>query len=126
MPINYYNLVSSPRTYIKAGYRVKGRIDIQGNPDSARFKINYKVKEATHTDAVSLVRGSGDTYTFEWIIPLDTDDKSFINFDLEMIKGSITYGNEKWNDIWDTRNSSRYVFYVCGKATDDLIYIQSQ
>ncbi len=126
MPINYYNLVSSPRTYIKAGYRVKGRIDIQGNPDSARFKINYRVKEAAHTDTVSLVKGSGDTYTFEWIIPLDTDDKSFISFDLEMIKGSIIYGNEKWKDVWDTRNSSRYVFYVCGKATDDLIYIQSQ
>ena len=126
MPINYYNLVSSPRTYIKAGYRVKGRIDIQGNPDSARFKINYRVKETEYTDTASLVKGSGDTYTFEWIIPLDTDDKSFISFDLEMMKGSITYGNEKWNDVWDTRNPSRYVFYVCGKATDDLIYIQSQ
>ncbi len=126
MPINYYSLVSSPRTYIKAGYRVKGRIDIQGNPDSARFKINYKVKETIHTDTVNLVKDSGDTYTFEWIIPLDTDDRSFISFDLEMNKGSITYGNEKWNDIWDTRNSSRYVFYVCGKVTDDLIYIQSQ
>ena len=126
MPINYYNLVSSPRTYIKAGYRVKGRIDILGNPDSARFKINYEVKEAAYTDTVSLVKGLGDTYTFEWIIPLDTEDKSFISFDLEMIKGRTTYGNEKWNDIWDNRNSSRYVFYVCGKATDDLIYIQSQ
>jgi len=126
MPINYYNLVSSPRTYIKAGYKVKGRIDIKGNPDSAKFNINYMVKEVTHTDSVNLVKGTGDTYTFEWIIPLETDDKSFINFDLVMKKGGITYGNEKWNDVWDSRNSSRYVFYVCGKATDDLIFVQSQ
>ncbi|ACL76959.1 Athe_2463 domain-containing protein [Ruminiclostridium cellulolyticum] len=126
MPINYYSLVGHSRTYIKAGYKVKGRIDIQGEPDYAAFKIHYIIKGKTHTDAVKLTRISGDTYTFEWIIPLETDDKTFVSFDLVTKKGASTYGSEKWIDTWDSRNTLRQVFYIRGKATDDLIYTQSQ
>ena len=126
MPINYFNLVGHPKTYIKAGYRVKGKIDIQGDPDYAEFHINYLMSSRTYTDKVPLTKGSGNTYYFEWTIPLETDNKSFISFDLQMKKSSLTYGNEKWNDTWDPRNTSRLVFYVKGKATDDLIYVQSQ
>ena len=126
MPINYFNLVGHPKTYIKAGYRVKGKIDIQEDPDYAEFHINYLMSSRTYTDKVPLTKGAGNTYYFEWTIPLETDNKSFISFDLQMKKGSLTYGNEKWNDTWDPRNTSRLVFYVKGKATDDLIYVQSQ
>ncbi len=126
MPINYYSLVGHPRTYIKAGYRVKGKIDIHGEPDSAEFKIHYLMGRTAYTDTVPLSKDIGETYVFDWIIPLETDDKSFVSFDLHMRKGINSYGNEKWNDIWDARNTSRQVFYVRGKATDDLIYVQSQ
>ncbi|EPR11944.1 Athe_2463 domain-containing protein [Ruminiclostridium papyrosolvens] len=126
MPINYFSLVGHSRTYIKAGYKVKGRIDIQGEPDYAAFRIHYIIKGETHTDTVKLTRTSGNTYTFEWVIPLETDDKTFVSFDLVTKKGASTYGSEKWIDTWDSRNTSRLVFYVRGKATDDLIYVQSQ
>ena len=126
MPINYFSMVGHSRTYIKAGYKVKGRIDIQGEPDYSAFRIHYIIKGETHTDTVKLTRTSGNTYTFEWIIPLETDDKTFVSFDLITKKGTSTYGSEKWIDTWDSRNTSRLVFYVRGKATDDLIYVQSQ
>ncbi len=126
MPINYFSLVGHTRTYIKAGYRVKGRIDIQGNPDSAEFKIHYMTGGITYNDTIQLSKDSGETYVFDWIIPLETDDKSFVSFDLSMRKGANSYGNEKWNDTWDARNTSKLVFYVRGKATDDLIFVQSQ
>lgn len=127
MPINYYNLVGHDRTYIKAGYRVKGKIDIIGNPDYAEFHINYLKNNITYTDIVPLSKSTGDTYTFEWVIPLETDNMSFISFDLVTRKGNKTYGNEKWvDDTWDSRNQSRLVFYVKGKATDDLTFVQSQ
>ena len=126
MPINYYSLVGHSRSYIKAGYKAKGRIEIQGEPDNAAFRINYIIKGRTHTETVKLTRTSGNTYTFEWIIPLETDDKTFVSFDLVTKKGTSTYGSEKWIDTWDSRNISRQVFYVRGKATDDLIYVQSQ
>ncbi len=126
MPINYYSKVGHSRTYIKAGYKVKGRIDIQGEPDYAAFRIHYIIKGNTHTDNVILTRTSGNTYTFEWIIPLETDDRTFVTFDLLTKKGASNYGNEKWVDTWDSRNTSRQVFYVRGKATDDLNYVQSQ
>ena len=126
MPINYYELVPYQRYSVKAGYRVKGKIDIQGNPDEAYFKINYLVNGVRHTDTVRLTNNSGDTCGFEWIIPPETDDRSFVSFDLEIKKGGCIYGNEKWIDVWDSRNTSRMVFYVRGKAIDDIIYIQSQ
>lgn len=126
MPINYYNLVGYNRTYIKAGYKVKGKIDILGEPDYAKFNINYTKEGKAYTDTVYLTMTNGNTYTFEWIIPLETDDKTFISFDLITKKGNITYGNEKWLDRWDARNKSRLVFYVKGKATDDITYVQSQ
>jgi hypothetical protein len=126
LPINYFNLVGHERTYIKAGYKVKGKIDIIGEPDIAEFNISYVKAGKTYTDTVSLARAEGDTYIFEWIIPLETDTKTFVHFDLVTKKGDTTYGNEKWIDNWDTRNTTRMVFYVKGKATDDLIYVQSQ
>lgn len=125
MPINYYKLVDFDRTYIKAGYKVKGRIDIVGEPDYARFNINYIKEGKAHTDTVLLTKAKGDTYTFEWVIPLETDSKTFISFDLIAKKENTIYGNEKWLDIWEQRNNSRFVFYVKGIATEDLNFIQS-
>lgn len=126
MPINFYTLVNHSRTYIKAGYKVKGKIDIAGNPDWAKFHINYVKEGMTCTDIVPLIYTGGSTYIFEWIIPLETDSKTFISFDLASGKGTETYGNERWIDTWDGRNTSRSVFYIKGKATEDLIFIQSQ
>ncbi|MDF2989297.1 MAG: hypothetical protein K0R50_4807, partial [Eubacterium sp.] len=126
MPINYFSLVGHTQTYIKAGYKVKGKIDIHGNPDTAEFKIHYQTGGITYYDTVPLAKETGDTYVFEWVIPLETDDKSFISFDLSMRKGANSYGNEKWNDVWNAGNTSKWVFYVRGKATDDLIFVQSQ
>ncbi|PYG89707.1 hypothetical protein LY28_00299 [Ruminiclostridium sufflavum DSM 19573] len=126
MPINYYSLVGYERTYIKAGYKIKGKIEISGNPDYAGFNINYIKKGKKYTDTVLLSKAEGDTYTFEWIIPLETDSKTFVSFDLITKKYDKTYGNEKWLDTWDIRNESRLIFYVKGKAADDLIYVQSQ
>jgi len=127
MPINYFNLVGHTKTYIKAGYKVKGKIDIiGGDPEWAGFDINYIINGQTYTDNVTLTKAAGDTYNFEWIIPLETDTKTFVCFSLVIRKGGITYGNEKWIDNWDARNTSKMVFYVKGKATDDLIYVQSQ
>ena len=126
MPINYFNMVGYTKTYLKAGYKVKGKIDIIGNPDWAKFDINYIKEGKTYTDTVSLTKSTGDTFTFEWIVPLETDTKTFVSFDLITKKGDKTYGNEKWLDTWDARNTSRLVFYVKGKATDDIIYVQSQ
>ncbi|QNU68310.1 hypothetical protein EHE19_007860 [Ruminiclostridium herbifermentans] len=125
MPINYYNLVNFDRTYIKAGYKIKGKIDIAGQPDYAKFNIKYIKEGKERTDTVILTKADGDTYTFEWIIPLETDNKTFISFDLVVKKGNTIYGNEKWLDTWDKRNNSRLILYVKGKATEDLNFTQS-
>jgi hypothetical protein len=126
LPVNYYNLIGYTRTYIKAGYKVKGRIDIHGEPDWAGFNITYIVNKKTYTDSVTLTKTSGDTYTFEWIIPLETDSKTFISFDLLIKKDSKIYGNENWSDNWNIKNTSKLVFYINGRATDDIIFMQSQ
>ncbi len=126
LPVNYYGLIGYNRSFIKAGYRVKGRIDLSGSPDYAVFKVKYLVKGVVKTDTITLIHNSEDTYLFEWIIPLETDNNSFVSFDLEMGKGTNIYRNEKWIDMWDTRNTSRQIFYIKGKATDDLTFYQSQ
>ncbi len=125
LPVNFYSLVGYSRTYIKAGYKVNGRIDIQGNPDSAYFKAHYNIEGKPYAAVINLNKSSGNTYLFEWIIPIKTDSNSFINFDLVTVKGENTYGNEKWVDKWDGRNLRREVFYVMGNAMEDIIYTQS-
>ncbi|HEX2926199.1 MAG TPA: hypothetical protein VHP38_08070, partial [Ruminiclostridium sp.] len=126
LPVNYYSLVGFPRNYVKAGYKIKGKIDIQGTPDYAKFYVSYTVNGRTFSDTVNLVHASGETYTFEWVIPLETDDSSFVSFNLEVKKENIIFGNEKWADKWDSRNTSRQVLYIKGKATEDLYFYQSQ
>ena len=125
LPVNYFSLIAHTRTYIKAGYKVKGKIDIQGNPDSSYFKISYDIKGVTHIDNVFLIKSSGNTYGYEWIIPLETTSNSYVRFDLVTTKGTNTYGNEKWVDVWDSRNINQEVFYVKGNALDDLTFVQS-
>lgn len=125
LPINNLSLVGFPRGYIKAGYKVKGKIDIQGNPDSAYFKISHYVEGIRLVDNVFLTKSSTNTYVFEWIIPLETDSKSLVHFDLVTTKGSNIYGNEKWVDVWDYRNTNRDVFYVKGNALEDITFVQS-
>ena len=158
MPVNYYSLISYPKSFVKAGYKIKGSIDILGNPDSASFRINYylggkKCSElVTLNPQVQVLNGGGgtasgagthaslaegkdayladgthaSTYTFEWIIPLATDKKSFVSFDLIMTKDGITYGNERWLDNWYYRNTMRNVLYIDGSALDDLSFVQEQ
>lgn len=125
LPVNYYSLVGFSQTYIKAGYKIKGKIDIQGNPDTAYFNAQYYVNKQRNSAKIPLSWNVGNEYLFEWIIPIKTDSKSFISFDLVTKKGSSTYGNEKWVDKWDARNSERQIFYVKGCATDDLMFIQN-
>ncbi len=125
LPVNFYSLIGYSKTFIKAGYKVKGSIDIQGSPDSAYFNAKYQIGGVVHSDRINLSKASGNTYLFEWIIPLKTDSKSFVTFELAVLKGSSTYGNEKWVDVWDVRNTDRRIFYVNGNAMDDLTYVQS-
>ena len=125
LPVNYFSLTPYSKTFIKAGYKVKGSIVIQGTPDSASFIAKYLVGGLEHTDRISLYKGSENRYLFEWIIPIKTDSKSFVNFELSVSKGSSTYGNEKWVDLWDVRNTNRKIFYVNGNAMEDLSYVQS-
>jgi|GEM_PF-5860715 len=125
LPVNYYGLIACPRTHIKAGYRIKGKIELGGKPDWAAFKANYQVNRKKCTDTVVLTCEGGQTYSFDWVIPLETDDGSFVNFDIVIKKGETTYGNEKWEDEWYMKNASRNVLYIRGKATDDLIFVQS-
>lgn len=125
LPVNYYSLISYEKTFVKAGYLVKGQIDIIGSPDTAGFRIYYRMNKSGRTDYVNLLKSSGNTYLFEWVIPVETDSNSFVTFDLVTKKGTNTYGNEKWLDSWDSRNLDRKVFYVKGNAYEDLLFVQS-
>ena len=149
MPINYYGLIGYSKRFVKAGYKIKGSIKILGNPDSASFRVNYFSGGKKCSDVVSLhqqaqvpygaggtqTQGGGtnvstdenaSTYTFEWIVPLVTDRRSFVAFDLLMTRGGITYGNERWLDNWDYRNTEKNVLYIDGSALDDLFFVQEQ
>ena len=149
MPVNYYGLVGYSKRFVKAGYKIKGSIKILGNPDSASFRINYFSGGKKCSEVVPLhqqaqvpygaggtqTQGSGtnvstdenaSTYTFEWIIPLVTDRRSFVSFDLVMTRSGITYGNERWLDNWDYRNTKKKVLYIDGSALDDLYFVQEQ
>ena len=149
MPINYYGLIGYSKRFVKAGYKIKGSIKILGNPDSASFRINYFSGGKKCSEVVPLhqqaqvpysaegtqTQGGGthastdenaSTYTFEWIVPLDTDRRSFVAFDLVMKRGGITYGNERWLDNWDYRNTEKNVLYIDGSALDDLSFVQEQ
>lgn len=127
MPINKSGLVSYIREGIKPGYKFEGEVTVIGEPDTVRFIINYYINGNRNTDIIQCSHAGEDKFTYEWIVPLETDKHSFIEFNLEAIKGEETFGNEVWLDEWPEGNISRRVMYVVdGSALDDLLFIQSQ
>lgn len=125
MPVNSLGLIPYAQSSVSAGYRIKGYIRIKGNPDSANLVARYTSNSVLKTAEVALSYAGGDKYTFDWIIPQDTDTNSYVGFDVVIRNGAITYGNEKWIDTWEQGNSSRWVLMVRGTVLDDIIYNQS-
>jgi hypothetical protein len=131
MPINENGKILLPGTdqyyparYIKAGYKTSGKIKITGDPDGVFFKVNSIQKGVECCEWINTIR-YGEFYLFDYVIPLNTDKNSKIQFSLIVIKNSIFYGNEIWKDIWMEGNNDRSVFYINGSAKDDLIPNQS-
>ena len=127
MPINKNHLISYSADGIKAGYKFEGSVTVLGEPDSVSFRINYKANNTQKFDIVTCTKSVIDSYNFEWIVPLETDADTYLEFDLIVVKGTDTYSNEVWADTWASSNTSRRVMYVVeGSATDDLTFIQSK
>ena len=125
MPVNSLGLVPYARNSVKAGCRVKGYIRVRGNPDSVDLKAKYTNNSVSRLLNVSLSYAGSDKYSFDWIIPQDTDSDSYIEFNIEMHKGSAVYGDEKWVDTWAQGNSSHWVLLVKDTVLDDIIFNQS-
>lgn len=125
MPINTLSLVSYNIQAVKAGYKVAGFIRIKGTPDSAKLKARYLQNGITKSAGVPLAFSGNERYDFVWIIPQDTDQRSLVGFDVEIHKGSVTYGNEKWTDSWPAGNTTHAAFYIDGKAISDIEFNQS-
>lgn len=125
MPINSLGLISYGRESVKAGAGIKGTIRISGVPDSARLTAKYTSSGIQHTANIPLVLDNGDRYKFEWTIPIETDSRTYVYFDIVMSKGGNTYGNDKWTDTWPSGNTMHNVIYVDKKVTDDLRVNQS-
>ena len=127
MPINKNHLISYSADGIKAGYKFEGSVAVLGEPDSVSFRINYKANNTQKFDILFCTKATGNIYEFEWIVPLETDADTYLEFDLIVVKGTDTYSNEVWADTWPSGNTSRRVMYVVeGSATDDLTFIQSK
>lgn len=112
MPVNSLSLIPYEIDCVKAGCRIKGYIRIKGSPNSVDLKARYISNSVTKLSNVPLSYFSGDKYTFNWIIPQDTDTDSYIGFDIEIRKGSSVYGNEIWVDTWAQGNPSKKVLYI--------------
>lgn len=119
------------KEFVKAGYRVKGYIRVDGEPSSVRFIAYYRedsncfqgyINKAVY---VPTVWDSGNIYRFDWIIPIDTDPESYIHFEFSAVKNDITYGDDKWTDVWQEYNNDKKVFYVKYTAKDDLVVNQA-
>lgn len=132
MPVNYslngYRPVNYPVESVKAGVKVKFYIRARGAPDSLIMKPRYLLENGsgiTHTEDVVAVNKVGEMWCFEWIIPLETKQGSFVCFDVLATKNGKQYGNSCWKDTWQMGNTSNAVFYILGNALKDLKYNQS-
>ncbi len=132
MPVNYnlngYRPVNYPIESVKAGVKVKFYIRARGAPDSLIMKPRYLLENGsgiTHTEDVVPVDKIGEMWSFEWIIPLETKQDSFICFDVLATKNGKQYGNSYWKDTWQMGNTSNAVFYILGNALKDLKYNQN-
>lgn len=125
MPINSFSLVQYRRQSVKAGYKIAGYIRIKGNPDTSKLKARYIQDGISRTTDIPLTYMGNERYEFTWIIPQNTDQKTFVEFNVEIRKGSTTYGSEKWIDTWPSGNTTRRVIYVDGRAIDDIEFNQS-
>jgi hypothetical protein len=125
MPINSLGLLPHSRDSVVAGCRIKGYIRIKGYPDLVYLNARYISNSVQKLSSVSLSYDGGDKYSFDWIIPQDTDTGSFVGFDVKIHKGTTVYGNEKWVDTWAQGNSSRGVLLVKDTVFDDIIFNQS-
>ena len=125
MPINTLSLIPYSKQSVKSGCSVSGYIRIKGTPDSGKLKAKYLQSGIIRTADIPLTFMGDDLYSFVWIIPQNTDQRTFVGFDIEIRKGSATYGNEKWMDSWPAGNTSRSVFFIDGRSIDDIEFIQS-
>jgi hypothetical protein len=114
MPINYYLLISYSRDSVKAGYKIKGYIRADGNPDSVSLRAYYPKGGINSSSSISTTFAGGNQYHFEWIIPQTVDDNTFIIFSVSISKGGSTFGNDRWIDTWPVGNSSHAVLYIKG------------
>jgi hypothetical protein len=125
MPINSLSLVPYNKQAVKAGYKVAGFIRIKGAPDSAKLKARYFQDGIVRSADIPLTFSGSGRYDFIWIISQETDQKTLVGFDVELRKGGVTYGNEKWTDSWPTGNTNHSVFYIDGQAISDIEFNQS-
>lgn len=125
MPINSLSLVPYKQSGVQAGSKIKGYVRVLGNPDSVKFSIHYMVGSSGRTALINTNTEGGGLYSFEWIIPASTDQNTFISFDINILKNTNTYGNEKWIDVWPVGNTSNKVLMVKGTVYDSLEFNQS-
>jgi hypothetical protein len=127
MPVNSRGVISYGITSVKAGYKVSGYVYVRGSPDTVSFSALYSENSV---GKFSVITCTADPiipmkYNWEYIIPLVADNNSMIVFSASMVKGGITYSDERWIDIWAV-GYTRQVLYIKGKATDDFQFTQEQ
>ena len=126
MPVNNYELVSYGVSCVRAGAEIKGSIMVNGSPDSVSFAVIYYENGIAYGDTLTPFNAGGGQYTFDWTVPLQTDQGTFIAFNLDVQKDTKTYGNEIWKDTWASGNSNNLVLYISGGTVqDDIIFQQS-
>ena len=74
---------------------------------------------------ITLKTTGGGKWWFEWIIPPDAEQDTLVSFDIVLQKDGMSYGSEKWYDVWAPGNTGRHVFHIWGHVKDSLIYSQS-
>ncbi len=132
MPINFKLNSASPLSYkeegIKAGSKVMFYIKSSGDPEVVVMKPSYMTEKGgskIFVEEVPPVQVSGNVWQFEWVIPMEAKQNSFIWFDVTALKDGVSYGNQYWIDVWQSGNNSRSVFYVEGNVLNDLKFNQS-
>lgn len=125
MPVNEHGFISNPSNSVKAGSKIKGSIDVKGNPDSFIFTVKYLKNGVACSENVIPVNSGGALYSFEWNAPLDIDQDTYVVFGVNLSKQGRSYGNERWKDVWAPGNIYYLVLYINGNCTDDLVFHQT-